>query len=79
MGSGKRPNPKFEWGDAVRLCKNAPAKYQAGDIGSVCAVRLVDTAEAAGKFGVEIGEVVYLVELPNGEAMEVPEVYLHAV
>ena len=68
---------KFDYGDAVKVIADAPAKFlKFGAFGSVCAIDEIARSERAIEFSVQQGTFVYLVEFPAGEAIEIPEIYL---
>lgn len=69
---------KFDYGDAVKVLPNAPCKYSAVGIGSVCGIYTIENEELAEHHGVPIGTVLYTVERKDGVAIEIPEQYLGA-
>jgi len=69
---------EFSWGDEVQVVDTAPARYSPGRTGSICGIRSV-SGEALARFfdDAAIGQaIVYIVEFPDGTAVEIPEVYL---
>ena len=66
MATDQPMNPKFTWGDSVRVADEAPSQYRCGDFGSICGIR-------------ESGShVLYTVEFGDGASIEIPEVDLKA-
>jgi hypothetical protein len=61
--------PKPSWGDAVRVRDN-------GRLGSVTAVRRVETAEEAERHGVVVGTALFVVEFADGASVAVPEPWI---
>lgn len=58
---------KFEHGQDVSVVVTAPANFRPGTLGSVCGIRQFD------------GQNLYLLEFPDGEAVEIPEDLIDAV
>jgi hypothetical protein len=69
-------NAKYTWNDLVTIAPNAPEQYKRYEIGVVVGVSTIDTPRLADKFGLPIGSTVYLIEGSDGDALEVPELYL---
>jgi hypothetical protein len=67
---------KFEYGEAVRVAENAPAKFHPSEIVSVCGFRSIETEKQALTSGFPVQTLLYLVELGNGDAIEIPESFL---
>lgn len=67
---------EFNWGDCVNVMSSTPKKYSAIGVGSVCGIRVIETQEIADLFSQPIGSIVYLVEGPEGEAVEIPSCFL---
>lgn len=63
-------------GDSVKITEDAPEKYQKIGVGSICGIREVTSKVVAKDFGEPIEGVLYLVEGPEGEAIEIPEKFL---
>lgn len=61
----------LSFGDAVSLTRDADVERAGARVGSVCGFRNSD-AGAALQFGVDVGTTLVLVEVPSGEAVEVP-------
>jgi hypothetical protein len=61
------------WGDTVRVKSTAPSGLLAGQLAAVCGMRTVENGDQAKQFGCEIGATLYLVELGDGHAVEIPE------
>jgi len=55
---------RFDWGETVRINKDAPGEFSPGSLGSVCGMR--NSAEG----------VLYLIEFSTGEAIEILEDWL---
>jgi len=66
----------FTWGDSVRIKADAPPQFRPDEAASVCGIREIETADQAEHFGAPIGSRLYLVELEEGEAIEVPGTWL---
>jgi len=66
---------KFEWGDTVRVSDAAPSEYRPGCLAEVCGIRQVNPndAGAESRLGLKSGQFIYLIEFPDGDAIEVPE------
>ena len=67
---------KFTWGDTIRVKQNAPPKFEAGKIGSVCSVNLIETDVHANHTGAEVGEYSHTVEWIDGSDIEIPAKWL---
>lgn len=67
---------EITWGDAVSVIPSAPPKFRPSDSGSVCGIYALDSADKARKYGGNLGAVMYLVEFPDGDAIEIPDEYL---
>lgn len=76
MATNNSMSPLFKWGDAVQIKENAPSKFMPSDIGSVCGIRRFEMDDALENSGHPLESYLYLVEFSNGEAIEVPELYL---
>ena len=70
---------KIDYGSLVKISEKAPAKYKPSLFGSVCGHRLIEDEEDASKFKVSIGTNVWLVEIADGTAYEIPEQYLTGI
>jgi hypothetical protein len=58
---------KYDWGQAVRVLRIAPANIHSGKAGSVCGMRELN------------GQRIYLIEFSNGDAVEIGEDHLEAL
>jgi hypothetical protein len=67
---------QIDYGKTVLISPEAPAIYHPGEIASTCGLRTVETERQSEQLGVPIGTLMWLVELGDGEALEVPEGYL---
>lgn len=67
---------KITWGDAVSVLSSAPSEYRPSNVGSVCGIYDLDTEDKARKYGGELGVIMYLVEFPDGKAVEIPDKFL---
>lgn len=63
--------PKPSWGDAVRVKDD-------GRLGSVSAVRRVESAAEAERHGVVVGTALFVVEFADGASVEIPEPWIEA-
>jgi len=71
---------KFGYGEALKIIRSAPEKYLVyGEIGSVCGVDQIKSQRRTNEFDMPNGSIVYLIEAPCGNAVEVPEKYLVAM
>lgn len=61
------------WGDSVIGDKNAPENFRPGGVGSVCGILELKTDKQAENFGQSVGTVAFLVEFPDGSAIDKPE------
>jgi hypothetical protein len=69
---------KFLWNDLVEIVPGAPERYSRYQIGVVVGISTIVTPKLAEKFALPLGEIIYLVEGSDGDALETPEVYLRA-
>lgn len=67
------------WEDTVRVKKDAPSEMRTGSLAAVCGIRVVETTEQARRFDSMIGSTLYLIELGDGSAIEVPEALVEVV
>jgi hypothetical protein len=69
---------RFSWGDTVRISPDASLDKRPGEVGDICGIRT--EPYKAGVIDVAaVGEevtLIFLVEFPGGEAVEVPEALL---
>ena len=72
---------RFTYGDTLRISLAAPPDQHPGDVGEICGIRpdpyragVVDVATV----GDEVG-LVYFVEFPSGDAIELAEAQLEAL
>lgn len=72
-------NVLFNWGDAVKVVSNAPPEYHPAHEGSVCGIRVIETANVADKFSEPVGTHLYLVEFSDGSSIEIPERLLTSI
>ena len=70
---------RFGWGEGVRVVDTAPQKYQGMETGSVCGMRSIETEDVAEEFGEPTGSMLYLMEDPNGYAIEIPGRFLEPI
>ena len=64
---------KFDWGETVRVSKNAPVRFRPTQLSSVCGFRHIETEEQSVIFGAPMGAVVCLIEFGDGSSIEIPE------
>lgn len=69
-------NEKIDYGDAVEIEGDAPTKYHPGEGGSTCGYRIIESEKESNVTEEAIGTALWLIELPNGDAFEIPEKYL---
>lgn len=70
---------EITWGDAVLISLHAPAEFQPGAQGSVCGFRDVKQHVGSGDGDSSSEQRLYLVEFPNGTAIEIPAYLLGKV
>lgn len=63
----------------MRVRLGAPISMRPGTLAEIVGIRSVETAEQAAEFGVAIDSKVYLVEFGDGEATEVPAMWIESV
>lgn len=69
----------FTWGDTVRVKVDAPPAVRPGALGEVVGIREIENQDQSTQFwGMPLGTKLYLVELGDGVAVEVPERMLEA-
>jgi|ETNmetMinimDraft_35_1059890.scaffolds.fasta_scaffold477415_1 hypothetical protein len=78
MATDQTVSYKFVWGAAVKIIESAPKKYLDIKLGSVCGIRSIETEATSTEFGEPVGSILYLIESPNGDAIEIPERFLIA-
>lgn len=82
MASDQLLNNSFAWGDEIYVSQEAPNEFHpgtfgsTGTFGSICGIREISSLQMAKKFDQKMGSKIYLVEFENGEAIEIPEMYL---
>lgn len=76
MANNQKAKYKFTWGAPVRVIDDAPQNYLVIKKGSVCGIREIEAENVAENFDEPVGTVLYLVECPDGDAIEVPEHFL---
>lgn len=69
----------FEYGQIVKIKDDSPAEYNPGVIGSICGMKMIDSASLAQRFNAAIGEWLYIVEFSNGNSIELPERFLKKI
>jgi len=70
---------KITWGDQVIVDSSAPPEYRPSEEGSVCGIYALDTDDKARRYGGTLGTVMYLIEFTDGNAIEIPNVFLRKV
>lgn len=68
---------EITWGDTVTVAQDAPDRFQPGLQGSVCGMRDRPVDWEGSESESEASARLYLVEFSDGEAIEIPEQYLH--
>lgn len=63
---------EITWGDTVLVSPNAPAEFQPGAQGSVSGFRDVKQSVESQEIDSSAGQRLYLVEFPDGTAIEIP-------
>lgn len=63
---------KFNFGDYATLAADVPHR-RAGEEVAICGRRVLDRPGAISGIECRNGEHVYLIEFPDGEAIEIPE------
>jgi hypothetical protein len=69
-------NPKYTWGDAVKVKISAPNKFCPGKTGSICGITPVYSSDLVQKSENILETIMYLVEFNDGLAIEIPEEWL---
>lgn len=69
-------NKLFNYGDTVEVKLNAPTQFYPKAIGSISGIRQIKTEATASHFQQPPKSYLYLVELNDGNAIEIPEIYL---
>lgn len=72
-------NQTFTWGDFVKVITSAPVKYRPGELGDVCGVWAIDSAENSEARGEPLGTTIYTVEFGDGTSAEIPGCYLEKI
>jgi hypothetical protein len=67
---------KFDYGESVRILKEAPKKYQPFELGFICGMIDIDSEEAALAYDCVGSDWLYTVELLNGSSLQIPEKFL---
>jgi hypothetical protein len=67
---------KFDYGESIRILKEAPLKYHPSEIGFICGMIDIDSEEAALAYDCIGSDWLYTVELLNGSSLQIPEKYL---
>jgi hypothetical protein len=67
---------KFDYGESIRILKEAPEKYHPSEIGFICGMINIDSVEAAVAYDCIGSDWLYTVELLNGSSLQIPEKYL---
>ena len=70
---------EITWGDTVLVRSDAPAQFQPGTRGSISGFRDLGPESMPTRADVEQQARLYLVEFPDGKAIEIPEVFLDKV
>lgn len=64
---------RYTWGDVVRIKSEASKDFRPGSLASICGIRQVDSPELEAEFKSELGSMIYLIEFPDGDSLEVAE------
>ena len=64
------------WGDTVRVKAGASPERRPGACAEVCGIREIETPEQARQFEAPLGSKLYLVEFGDGQALEIPEIWI---
>lgn len=76
MAANQLLNPSFNWGDLVQVKSAAPLCYNAGELGSVTGIRKIEKDQVSDQFQQFKDTYLYLIEFGNGDAIEIPEIFL---
>ncbi len=79
MDANKILDPYFNYGDTVKIKKNAPIRYKPSSLGSICGIRIIKDSEIADQFHQKIGSELYLIEFTNGETLEIPKIFIDPI
>lgn len=67
---------KFDYGEVVRILKEAPTEYHPSEIGFVCGMIEIGSEEAALAYDCQRSAWLYTVEWLDGSSLQVPEKFL---
>ncbi len=76
MAFDKSLDPILSWGDTILVRHNAPKRYKPGQIGCICGIRNIESAQVSEAFDQPMQSILYLVEFSNGEALEIPKLFV---
>jgi hypothetical protein len=76
MHENKEDNNKFTWNDYVVIKKDTPKQFHPGEIGVICGMSKIESAEMAKKYHSSLGCWIYTVEFNNGSDVQVAESFL---
>lgn len=66
----------FDYGDIVMIKQDAPLRYKPGSIGNICGIRIINNIETAKQFNQMMNSELYLIEFADGQALEIPKLFL---
>lgn len=72
-------NGSFTWGDVVTVRSDVPKDFHPGQAGSICGIRAIETEKISNQFLEPIGTILYIVEFPDGNSVEIPEKFLSEI
>jgi len=67
---------KFDYGESIKISREAPEKYHPSEIGFICGMIDIDSEETALAYDCMESDWLYTVELLNGNSLQIPERYL---
>ena len=67
---------KYDYGESVKISKDAPVKYHPSETGFICGMIDIDSDEAAMAYDCLGSDWLYTVELLDGSSLQIPEKYL---
>jgi hypothetical protein len=68
----KELEPRFDWGEAVRIRATPHLPERAGSVAEVCGVEVIRSPEHAKRvIGGSVGSTAYLIEFGDGSSIEI--------
>lgn len=67
---------KFDYGETVKISKEAPKQYHPSEIGFICGMIDIDSEESTIAYDCIGSDWLYTVELLDGSSLQIPEKHL---